>query len=220
MNAVKKEFFKKFAQVAKAMASANRLEILDFLSQCEYSVDALAKLMGLSVANTSHHLQQLRQVGLVRSRKCGQHVFYQRNGGDVFNLIISLRTVTEKHDVELSQLVASYLTNNDTLEPISRNELMKRAKQGSVMIIDVRPIEEYNAGHLPKAVNIETADLINHIDGLEKKQEIIAYCRGPYCILAFEAVTLLRAKGFQVRRLEGGYPEWEQAGFPVERAVN
>ncbi|MBQ0724557.1 MAG: ArsR family transcriptional regulator, partial [Cycloclasticus sp.] len=188
--------------------------------QCEYSVEALAKLMDLSVANTSHHLQQLRQVGLVRSRKCGQRVFYQRNGSEVFELIISLRTVTEKHDGELSQLVANYLSNKDTLEPISRDGLMKRAKQGSVMIIDVRPPAEFNAGHLPKAVNIEMADLINQIDGLGKEQEIIAYCRGPYCVLAFEAVKFLRVNGFQVRRLEGGYPEWEHAGLPIERAVN
>lgn len=220
MNVVKKQLFEKFAQVAKAIGSANRLEMLDFLSQCEYSVEALAKLMDLSVANTSHHLQQLRQVGLVRSRKCGQRVFYQRNGSEAFELIISLRTVTEKHDGELSQLVANYLSNKDTLEPISRDGLMKRAKQGSVMIIDVRPPAEFNAGHLPKAVNIEMADLINQIDGLGKEQEIIAYCRGPYCVLAFEAVKFLRVKGFQVRRLEGGYPEWEHAGLPVERAVN
>ncbi len=219
MSTFKKNLFEQFAQIAKAMASGNRLEMLEFLAQCEYSVEDLAKVMGLSVANTSHHLQQLRHAGLVTPRKEGQRVFYSLNGEDVLALVVSLRNVAERHLVEVNQLVNTYLSSKDSMEPIPRDELMQRAKEGLVTVLDVRPRAEFAAGHLPGAVNVPVVELKKHLADLDPKQEIVAYCRGPYCVLAFDAVELLRSKGFQVRRLQDGYPEWKSAGLPVESGI-
>jgi rhodanese-related sulfurtransferase/DNA-binding transcriptional ArsR family regulator len=220
MSTFKKSLFEQFAQIAKAMSSGNRLEMLEFLAQCEYSVDELAKAMKLSVANTSHHLQQLRQAGLVTTRKEAQRVFYRLNGEDVVELLESLRRVAERHLGEVDHLVHTYLDSKDSMEPIPREELLQRAKEGSVAVLDVRPPAEYAAGHLPGAVNIPLAELKKHLTEFDPQQEIVAYCRGPYCVLAFEAVKLLRGKGFKVRRLQDGYPEWKLAGLPVERSEN
>lgn len=219
MSTFKKSLFEQFAQIAKAMSSGNRLEMLEFLAQCEYSVEELANLMKLSVANTSHHLQQLRQAGLVTTRKEAQRVFYRLNGEDVIELLESLRCVAERHLEEVDHLVHTYLDSKDSMEPIPREELLQRAKEGSVAVLDVRPPAEYAAGHLPGAVNIPLAELKKHLAEFDPQQEIVAYCRGPYCVLAFEAVKLLRGKGFKVRRLQDGYPEWKLAGLPVERSV-
>jgi len=216
MSRFKKKLFGQFAQIAKAMSSGNRLEMLEFLAQCEYSVEDLARAMGLSVANTSHHLQQLRHAGLVMTRKDGQRVFYRLNGEDVNELVGSLRNVAERHLSEVDQLVSTYLTSKDSMEPIPREELIQRAKEGSVTVLDVRPPVEYAAGHLPGAVNIPLTELKKHLGELNPEHEIVAYCRGPYCVLAFEAVKLLRVKGFNIRRLQDGYPEWKNAGLPVE----
>lgn len=216
MSTFKKNLFEQFAQIAKAMGSGNRLEILEFLAQCEYSVEDLAKAMKLSVANTSHHLQQLRHAGLVTPRKQGQHVFYSINGEDVLELVANLRTVAERHLSEVDQLVNTYLSCKDSMEPIPRDELMQRAKEGLVTVLDVRPVAEFTAGHLPGAINVPVAQLKKHLAHFDPRQEIVAYCRGPYCVLAFQAVKLLRNKGFQVRRLQDGYPEWKSAGLPVE----
>jgi rhodanese-related sulfurtransferase/DNA-binding transcriptional ArsR family regulator len=216
MSRFKKKLFGQFAQIAKAMSSGNRLEMLEFLAQCEYSVEDLARAMGLSVANTSHHLQQLRHAGLVTTRKEGQRVFYRINGEDVNELVGNLRNVAERHLSEVDQLVSTYLTSKDSMEPIPREELIQRVKEGSVTVLDVRPQVEYAAGHLPGAVNIPLTELKKHLGELNPEHEIVAYCRGPYCVLAFEAVKQLRAKGFHVRRLQDGYPEWKNAGLPVE----
>lgn len=216
MSSFKKALFEQFAQVAKAMSSGYRLEILEFLAQCEYSVEDLARVMKLSVANTSHHLQQLRHVGLVTTRKEAQRVFYRLNGGDVVELMDSLRQVAERHLEEVNHLVDTYLNSKDEMEPIPREELLQRAREGSVTVLDVRPPAEYAAGHLPDAVNIPLSELKKHIAAFDPKHEIIAYCRGPYCVLAFEAVQLLRSQGFHIRRLQDGFPEWKQAGLPVE----
>jgi rhodanese-related sulfurtransferase/DNA-binding transcriptional ArsR family regulator len=216
MSGFKKKLFEQFAQIARAMSSGNRLEMLEFLAQCEYSVEDLARVMGLSVANTSHHLQQLRHAGLVMTRKDGQRVFYRVNGEDVNELVDSLRNVAERHLAEVNQLVSSYLTSKDSMEPIPRGELMQRAKEGSVTVLDVRPPVEYAAGHLPGAINIPLADLEKQLSEIDPDHEVVAYCRGPYCVLAFEAVKQLRAKGFHVWRLQDGYPEWRNAGLPVE----
>lgn len=218
MSSFKKQLFEQFAQIAKAMGSGNRLEILEFLAQCEYSVEDLAKVMGLTVANTSHHLQQLRQVGLVTTRKEGQRVFYRLAGEDVLALVNNVRSVAERHLADVNRLVDTYLSAKDDMEPIPRDELMQRAKEGSVTVLDVRPPAEYAAGHLPSAVNVPLKELEAHLGEFEPQREIVAYCRGPYCVLAFEAVKLLRGKGFRVRRLQDGYPEWKQAGLPVESA--
>lgn len=219
MSTFKKALFEQFAQIAKAMSSGNRLEMLEFLAQCEYSVEDLSKVMSLSVANTSHHLQQLRHAGLVTTRKEGQRVFYRLNGEDVIELVGSLRHVAERHLAEMHQLVNTYLTTKDGMEPIPRDELMQRAKEGSATILDVRPPGEYAAGHLPGAVNVPLAELEQHLAEFDPNQEIVAYCRGPYCVLAFEAVKMLRGKGFSVRRLQDGYPEWKSAGLPVENSI-
>jgi rhodanese-related sulfurtransferase/DNA-binding transcriptional ArsR family regulator len=216
MSSFKKDLFEQFAQIAKAMASGNRLEILEFLAQCEYSVEDLARVMELTVANTSHHLQQLRHAGLVTTRKDGQHVFYRLAGDDVLELVNNLRSVAERYLSEVNQLVNVYLTRKDDMEPIPRDELVQRAREGSVTVLDVRPAAEYAAGHLPGAVNVPLKELKKHLNEFYPQREIVAYCRGPYCVLAFEAVKLLRGKGFQVRRLQDGYPEWKQSGLPVE----
>jgi rhodanese-related sulfurtransferase len=176
--------------------------------------------MELSVANTSQHLQQLRQAGLVTTRKSGQRVFYRLNGDEVIHLLASLRTIAQRHLGEVDQLVNSYLTGKDNLEPITRDQLLQRAQEGSVLVLDVRPSAEFRAGHLPGAVNMSLADLKKRLSGFDRALEIVAYCRGPYCVLAFEAVKLLRDNGFRVRRLQDGFPEWKAAGWPVENDVH
>ena len=212
----KQDLFAQFARVGKALSNGNRLELLEFLAQGERSVDELSKVSGLTVANTSQHLQQLRQSGLVESRKNGLKVYYRLSGEDVIDLLKSLRVVAERHVAEVDRLVNSFLTVKDELEPIPREELLKRARDGLVTVVDVRPPEEYAAGHVPGAVNIQLADLEKHLNKLDVKQEIVAYCRGPHCVLAFDAVAKLREKGLKARRLEDGYPEWKLAGLPVE----
>jgi rhodanese-related sulfurtransferase/DNA-binding transcriptional ArsR family regulator len=213
----KKDLFGQFARVAKAMCNGNRLELLEFLAQAERSVDALAKLSGLTVANTSQHLQQLRQAGLVSSRKEGVTVYYRMSGDDVIVLLGQLRRVAERHLAEVDRLVSTYLTVKDSLEPIPAQELLVRAREGLVTVLDVRPAEEYAAGHLPDAVNIPLAELERRLKDLDPDQEVVAYCRGPHCVLAFEAVARLRKQGLKARRLQNGFPEWRQAGLPVEQ---
>ncbi len=205
-----------FANAAKALSHAHRLDLLELLAQGERSVDALAKVAGLTVANTSQHLQYLRRAGLVTSRKRGLYVFYSLAGDDVIDLLRALRRTTERHISEVDRVVSGYFNERDSLEAVSRKELLKRTREGLVTVLDVRPSEEFEAGHIPGAVNLPLKDLKKRLSRLPKGQEIIAYCRGPYCVLAFEAVAALRKKGFKARRLEEGYPEWKAAGLPVE----
>ncbi|WP_457666069.1 ArsR/SmtB family transcription factor [Thiolapillus sp.] len=212
----KKTLFSQFARVAKALSNGHRLELLEFLAQSERSVDALAKLSGLSVANTSQHLQQLRQSGLVSSRKEGQKVIYRISGDDVPPLLNALREVAERHLADVQQLVQSYLTVKDNLEPLPAAELLKRAREGLVTVLDVRPSEEYEAGHVPGAINVPLDELEARLEELDKDQEVVAYCRGPHCVLAFDAVALLRDKGLVATRLDGGLPEWRLEGHPVD----
>lgn len=212
----KHALFNQFARVGKALGNANRLEILEFLAQGERSVDTLAKLTGLSMANTSQHLQQLRQSGLVTCRKDGLKVYYRQSGDDVTALLASLRQVAERHLAEVNQLVSQYLSLKDSLEPLPREELLARARDGLITVIDVRPAEEYAAGHVSGAINVPLQELEQRLGELQSEQEIVAYCRGPHCVLAFDAVERLRDQGFQARRLEDGYPEWKAAGLPVE----
>lgn len=213
---VKNLLFAEFARVSKALGSGNRLELLEFLAQGERSVDAMAGLSGLSVANTSRHLQVLRQAGLVSARKEGQFVYYSVSGGGVIKLLAALQEVGQHNLAEVTMLVNTYLTSKDSFEAVPVNELMHRMRQGLVTIIDVRPTEEYAAGHLQGAINVPLSELEKHLDDLPSDQEIVAYCRGPFCVLAFEAVAQLRKKGIKARRLETGFPEWKVAGFPVE----
>ncbi len=212
----KHDLFSQFARVGKALGHANRLELLEFLAQGERSVDQLARVSGLSVANTSQHLQQLRQAGLLTARKSGQHVYYSLAGDDVVRLLDLLREVAGRHLAEVERLVASYLTVRDDLEPVPAGELLERARQGLVTVLDVRPEEEYAAGHLPGAVNIPLTELESRLAELDPDREVVAYCRGPHCVLAFDAVARLRRQGLRARRLQNGYPEWRLEGLPVE----
>lgn len=213
---VKHQLFVQFARVGKMLSNPHRLALLEFLAQGERSVDALARVSGLSIANASQHLQQLRQAGLVTTRKAGQFVHYQLAGDEVVVLLEALRRVAEQHLAEVERLVKTHLTSKDDLEPIAADELLKRMKQKSVTVIDVRPAEEYAAGHVVGALNIPVEELEKHWKELHASREIVAYCRGPYCLLAYEAVAKLRRKGFKARRMEKGFPEWRQAGLPVE----
>ena len=217
----KQELFTQFARVGKALSNANRLELLEFLAQGERSVDQLSKVAGLTVANTSQHLQQLRHAGMVSCRKQGLKVYYSISGEDIIVLLDALRTVAERHVSDVQQLVNTFLTVKDDLEPIPRTELLQRARDGLITVLDVRPSEEYAAGHLLGAVNIPLHELEQRLGELgnqdDTHHEIIAYCRGPHCVLAFDAVARLREKGMKARRLEDGYPEWLVAGLPVEK---
>lgn len=212
----KYQLYDQFAQVAKALSHPHKLELLELLAQRERSVEALAKVAGLTVANTSRHLQQLRRAGLVVSRKEGLYVFYQVADDDVIDLLRCLRRTGQRHIAEVNEVVVGYFIDRDSLEPVSRKELMQRSKDGLVTILDVRPGEEYEVGHIPGAINVPLEEIGQHLADLPKDQDVIAYCRGEYCVLAFEAVATLRKKGFSARRLEEGYPEWKAAGLPVE----
>ncbi len=218
----KQELFSQFARVGKALSNGNRLELLEFLAQGERSVEQLSTVAGLTVANTSQHLQQLRHAGMVSCRKEGLKVYYRISGDDVIKLLDALRAVAERHVSDVQHLVNTFLTVKDDLEPIPRSELLERARDGLVTVLDVRPPEEYAAGHVPGAVNIPLQELEQRLDELDSQngdnREIIAYCRGPHCVLAFDAVARLREKGMKARRLEDGYPEWQVAGLPVEKA--
>lgn len=212
----KHDLFTQFARVGKALSNGNRLELLEYIAQGERSVDELASVSGLTVANTSQHLQQLRQAGLVMSRKEGLRVIYMLSGDDVISLLDALRGVAERHVADVAQLVKTYLTVKDELEPLPRQELLERVRDGLVTVLDVRPPEEYAAGHVPGAVNVPLSRLKQYLKELKPEQEIVAYCRGPHCVLAFDAVASLRKKGLNARRLEDGFPEWKTAGLPVE----
>ena len=212
----KHDLFTQFALVGKALSNGNRLELLEFLAQGERSVEDLATVSGLTVANTSRHLQQLRQAGLILNRKQGLKVFYRISDDDVIGLLNALRNVAERHMADVEKLVNTYLTVKDSLEPIPRDELLARVQDDLVTVIDVRPAEEYAAGHIPGAANIPLSELEKHLDQFDPEQEIVAYCRGPHCVLAFDAVARLREKGYMARRLQDGYPEWKSAGLPVK----
>jgi rhodanese-related sulfurtransferase/DNA-binding transcriptional ArsR family regulator len=215
-DAVKKDLYQSLAKVAHALASGNRLQLLELMAQGERSVEALADLAGMTMANTSQHLQALRQAGLVSPRKEGQRVYYRLAGDDVVRLYDVLRTVAESRLAEMKQLVADFLGDKDALEPIPAGELLKRVKRGLVTVLDVRPPEEYAAGHLPGAVNIPIDKLESGLAKLSKQREVVAYCRGPYCLMSFEAVLKLRKRGWKARRLQHGFPEWKAAGLPVD----
>ena len=213
----KSRLYEAIGRVALALGSAGRLQILEFVAQRERSVDALAAMTGLSVANTSKHLQALRQAGLVSARKEGLRVYYSIAGDDVAALLSALREVSEHRVAEVERLLRTWLAHRDEMEAVPAREVLERARKGLVVVLDVRPAEEYSAGHLPGAVSIPIHELEKRLKELPKRKEVIAYCRGPYCLMSYDAVTLLRKKGMKARRLEAGLPEWRAAGLPVER---
>jgi rhodanese-related sulfurtransferase len=218
MAGAKTQLFEQFAELARVLGHAHRLELLEHVSQGERSVERLAELANLSVANTSQHLQHLRRGGFVQSRRDGNRILYRLGDGPILHLLSSLRCYAERSRAEVREIVNDYFTKLDQLEPISREELVGRLQDGGVTLLDVRPQDEFALGHLPGALNIRLDELERRLAELSKKQEIVAYCRGPYCVLSFEAVAKLRAKGFKARRLEDGFPEWKAAGLEVEAA--
>ncbi|MDA8255292.1 MAG: metalloregulator ArsR/SmtB family transcription factor [Betaproteobacteria bacterium] len=213
---IKHQLFEQFARVGKALGSPVRLDLLECLGQGQRSVEALAEKCGLPVSNASHHLQQLRHAGLVSAEKEGLYVRYRLAGDEVVGLLNALRSVAEQNIAEVEQLVRTYLTVKDTLEPVPAGELLDRVRKGLVTVLDVRPPDEYAAGHIAGAVNVPLAELEKYLHKLKPKKEVVAYCRGPHCVLSYDAVAKLRARGIKARRLEEGYPEWKAAGLPVE----
>jgi rhodanese-related sulfurtransferase/DNA-binding transcriptional ArsR family regulator len=217
MATVKSAVYQQLARVAQALASDARLHLLEYLAQTERSVDELAGMTGLSVANCSKHLQALRQAGLVQARKDGLRVYYTLAGDDVSLLLYSLRQVAEHRVAEVDRILRTWLAHRDEMEPVPAAELLERVKKGLVTVLDVRPPEEYTAGHLPGAINVPVDKLEGYLSKLPKRKEVIAYCRGPYCLMSFDAVEKLRKRGWKARRLQEGFPEWRAAGLPVER---
>jgi rhodanese-related sulfurtransferase/DNA-binding HxlR family transcriptional regulator len=212
---MKVALYEQLSRVAQALGSAGRLQILEYIAQGERSVDTLAAMTGLSVANTSKHLQALRQAGLVSARKEGVRVYYSVAGDDVITLVSALRAVAEHRVAEVERLVSQWLAHRDEMEPVAAADLLKRVKQKLVTVLDVRPAEEYAAGHIPGAINVPVEKLESFVSRVPKRKEVVAYCRGPYCLMSFEAVEKLRKRGFRARRLENGLPEWRAAGLPV-----
>ena len=212
----KQALLAEFAAVARALGSPRRLEMLEHLAQGERGVEALAERVGLSVANASQHLQQLKRAGLVASRRDGKFVLYRLADDGVLALMQALFDVGERNLAQVDRILRSYFAERDNLEPVTRAELLERTRDGLVTVLDVRPADEFAAGHLPGALNMQLSELEARLAELDPAQEIVAYCRGPYCVLSFEAVAALRARGFKVRRLEDGFPEWRAAGLPLE----
>jgi rhodanese-related sulfurtransferase len=213
----KQAIYENLAEVAQALGHPHRLELLEHLAQGMRSVEALSAQAHLSFANTSRHLQILRRAHLVETERRGKRVLYRLAGDtEVVALIKALGRVGERNVAEIGRVVTDYFQARDALEPVSRDDLLARLRDDLVTVLDVRPEDEFTLGHLPGALNIPLAELDRRLGELPKSREVIAYCRGPYCVLSFEAVAALRARGYRVRRLEDGYPEWKAAGLPVE----
>ncbi len=211
--------FGRLAEVAKALASPKRVELVELVAQCERSVEWLAVETGMSVANTSQHLQILRTARLVDSRKRGLYVLYRVAGPDVAGLLGAVRLVAERRDGEIDRLARAYFGDRDDLEPVRIVELLERVRTGAVVLVDVRPAEEYAAAHIAGARSAPLDALDALAADLPTGTPVVAYCRGPYCVFADQAVERLRALGFDARRLDGGFPEWWAAGLPIERAT-
>jgi rhodanese-related sulfurtransferase len=212
----KRDLYAQFAAVAKAIANEHRLELLELIAQGERSVEVLAERSGLSVANASQHLQLLRRAGLVAARRQAKFVLYRLADDAVLTMLAGMHKVAERNVGEVARILSSYFHERDGLEAISRAELGRRMKQGLVAVLDVRPEDEFALGHLPGARNVPLSQLRRRLSKLDRDTEIVAYCRGPYCVLSFEAVAQLRRLGFKARRLQDGLPEWRAAGLPVE----
>jgi len=219
----KDRLYGEFARIGKAIANPHRLEILDLLAQGERTVESIASETGLSVANTSRHLQQLRQAQLVIARRDGLFVHYRISGAEVVGLVLALRHTAEQHLAEVDRVVGDFFGDRDGFEPVTPEELARRMAGDEVVVLDVRPEREYAAGHIDGALSMPVADLSCRLGELPRDKEYVAYCRGPYCVYADEAVTMLRAKGLRAQRLSDGYPEWWLAGRAVRsvhRATN
>ncbi len=212
----KNQLYEQFARIGKALASPHRLELLEVLAQCERTVEALSQETGLSVANASQHLQVLRAARLVETRREGTSIYYRLASESVSTLWLSLRTVGEAHLAEIDRVVETFLQDRAQWQPITAEALLKELRSDQVILLDVRPAEEYQAGHLPQALSIPVAELEARLSEVPLDREIIAYCRGPYCVFADEAVEILRTRGYHAHRLEQGVADWRALGLPVE----
>ena len=213
----KDELFEQFARIGKALSSGRRLELLELLAQAERSVDDLALETGQSVANTSQHLQVLRHAQLVDSRREGNYIRYRLADAKVLRLWLAMRDLGEARFAEIGRLVETYLKDRRGLEPLTCTDLQRRIREGGLVVLDVRPAEEYDAGHIAGARSIPVTEVRARMKEIPKKQAVVAYCRGPYCVFADQAVDVLRNSGFRAFRLETGFPEWAAKGLPVER---
>jgi rhodanese-related sulfurtransferase/biotin operon repressor len=212
----KQAVYEQFAQVAKAFGNPQRLELVEHLAQGPRSVEALAAKLALPVANVSQHLQAMRRAGLVTSARDGKFVNYRLADDGVLDAFAAIRSVAEKHSAEVERVVRGWFDRRDDMEPISREELAARMSDGVVTVIDVRPPDEYALGHLPGAINVPLSELQALSKGFDPGREVVAYCRGPWCVMSFEAVAELRRNGIHARRLEDGLPEWKAAGLAVD----
>jgi rhodanese-related sulfurtransferase len=213
---LKTAIYEQIARIGQATGSPNRLELLDLLSQGPRTVDALARQTGQSVATTSHHLQVLRRARLVEAQKAGLYVTYSLADPQVGEFFLQLRGLAESRLAEVQHVTRQYLEGRGALEPVGNDELVRRVRAGEVTVIDVRPREEYVAAHIPGAISVPLADLEKRAGTLQKRRDVVAYCRGPYCVMALDAVDLLRRKGFRAYRLEHGVPEWRAQGWRVD----
>lgn len=213
----KQSIYESLAAVAQALGHAHRLELLEHMAQGARSVEELSDRAKLSFANTSRHLQILRRARLVDTERRGKYILYRLAGdAEVIGLMKSLGRVGERNVAEIGRVVTDYFQARDALEPVSRDDLVARLREKRVTVLDVRPEDEFALGHLPGALNIPFGELERRLKELPKNHEVIAYCRGPYCVLSFDAVANLRKRGYKIRRLEDGYPEWKAAGLPIE----
>lgn len=219
-TAVHREFkdrlFEQFARIGKALASPKRLEIVDLLAQGERTVEEIASETAMPVANASQHLQALKGVRMVESRREGLYAYYRLADEGVFRTWQAVRALGETRLAEVDRVVETYLKDRDTLEAVEATELMERLGDGSVVVLDVRPEEEYRAGHIPGALSVPVDALEAALQTLPRDKKVVAYCRGPYCVFSDEVVRALSARGYQASRLADGFPEWRAAGYPVE----
>ena len=213
-RAAKNALYDAFAEVAKALAGGRRAEIVDVLAQGERSVEQLADEIGQSIANTSHHLRAMARAGVLRTRREGTRVVYMLASDRVGDVWGALRDIAEEHVAGITELADAYVGDRSGLEAVTRRELQARLKAGDVVVLDVRPAAEFEAGHIPGARSVPVSEL-RRLRSLPKDIEIVAYCRGPYCVYADDAVRQLRRRGFKATRLEDGYPEWKRAGLPI-----
>jgi rhodanese-related sulfurtransferase/DNA-binding transcriptional ArsR family regulator len=215
LASAKHDLIEQFARVGKAVSSPTRLELLDLLAQGQKSVETLARQAGLSVTNTSNHLKELRTSGLVVRRKEGAFVYYQLADLAVHEFLRCLQNVAARQLAEARQIVKDYFAEPDALEPVSATVLLERLRSDDVVVLDVRPEDEYESGHIPGAISIPVRELERRLSELPPEKEIVAYCRGPYCVMSLQAVDILHARGFRARRLQEGVPDWRLAGLNV-----
>jgi rhodanese-related sulfurtransferase/DNA-binding transcriptional ArsR family regulator len=208
--------YEQIARLGRSLASAPRLELLEILGQGPRSVEALATEAGIPVANTSHHLQVLRRARLVEANKRGVHVTYRIADDRVASFLRALRELAEARLIEIAAMTRDFLEERGSLEPVNRDALVDRVRSGAVTVLDVRPESEYRAGHIPGAISVPLVDLERRLAEIPRQREVVAYCRGPYCVMALEAVDILRASGFSATRMEEGVLDWRARGLPLD----